>query len=433
MAVWVASTFRPINQRCLNYKHEHTRNSMPTVSVSRWLTQPCPYGVAGSSPSTADVSIWGMGLLEVQRVSKLALLRRLIENSTLARLVLNSVRTELLRRGSPSSLYNSSSLEVPALASGRQFGPRLRPNDVPRVVAYADFNNRFKHHSDECKEAIRATNSRRESRDIDEILAYKLHCRHKIPCKTADLIRANLPPMCIEGRAPLREAFGLERPKASTSTYRPLIQVHGSGEGSTSISVVEPKDPVLLVSISSLDIESSDDPTCIVRGVEIVGRSSGEIDVIRFRNFKKTTSAVDPSTMAALPAPDIPLVPSYSQLTRWWESIRVHPSPHPRENAKGRNSRRAHPRSLDRYQGRLEAQVLSYEIGRQVTVANSARDHDTSVAFVRAVMLPNDVVALFEETSNMMRSLLVMQHVQIKIMTDAFGIMYLSLSLFLCF
>ncbi|GFY91269.1 hypothetical protein Acr_07g0014650 [Actinidia rufa] len=40
------------------------RGSTPTVSVSRWLTQPCLYSVADSLPPTVIVSIWTWGLLE---------------------------------------------------------------------------------------------------------------------------------------------------------------------------------------------------------------------------------------------------------------------------------------------------------------------------------------------------------------------------------
>ena len=51
------------------------------------------------------------------------------------------------------------------------------------------------------------------------------------------------------------------------------------------------------------------------------------------------------------------------------------------------------------------------ELSMQVTEIDSTQDHDTSVALVRAIMFPNDVTALSEETSEMMRSLLVTQHV----------------------
>ncbi|GFZ15729.1 hypothetical protein Acr_25g0001380 [Actinidia rufa] len=52
------------------------------------------------------------------------------------------------------------------------------------------------------------------------------------------------------------------------------------------------------------------------------------------------------------------------------------------------------------------------ELGRQVTVVDSTQDHDTIVALAQAIMLPNDIAALSEEDNEMMRSLLVKQHVQ---------------------
>ncbi|GFZ19601.1 hypothetical protein Acr_28g0003060 [Actinidia rufa] len=50
------------------------------------------------------------------RVSKLALWRRLVETSALARPVLNGVRIELWHKGPPSSLCSGSSSRVPTLA-----------------------------------------------------------------------------------------------------------------------------------------------------------------------------------------------------------------------------------------------------------------------------------------------------------------------------
>ncbi|GFS40390.1 hypothetical protein Acr_00g0068260 [Actinidia rufa] len=77
-----------------------------------------------------------------------------------------------------------------------------------------------------------------------------------------------------------------------------------------------------------------------VRGVEIIGSSSVEVDIMRFKNLKKkTTPAVNPPVAVSLVS------------------------------------------------------------SRQVTAADSARDHDTSVALVRAVMLPT----LSKETSEIMR------------------------------
>ena len=58
-------------------------------------------------------------------------------------------------------------------------------------------------------------------------------------------------------------------------------------------------------------------------------------------------------------------------------------------------------------------EFFASELGKQVTVADSAQDHDTSVALARAVMLPNDVAALFEEDTKTIKILLVMLHVQV--------------------
>ncbi|GFS41177.1 hypothetical protein Acr_00g0072800 [Actinidia rufa] len=49
------------------------------------------------------------------------------------------------------------------------------------------------------------------------------------------------------------------------------------------------------------------------------------------------------------------------------------------------------------------------KLGKQVTEVNSTQNHDTSVDLRQAVMLPNDIPTLAEETSETIRSLLVMQ------------------------
>ncbi|PSS07752.1 Hyphal wall protein [Actinidia chinensis var. chinensis] len=120
------------------------------------------------------------------------------------------------------------------------------------------------------------------------------------------------------------------------------------------IPLVKLEDPTLPTSISSLDNEHSDNlarvPPQSMIEVEAVGLSSGKADIMRFRNLKKATPL-----RLLIPPPC-----------------------------------------------------------RQVTKDDSAQDHDTSVALGRAVMLPNDIIALTEETSETMISLLVMQHVQLR-------------------
>ncbi|PSS07215.1 UDP-N-acetylmuramate--L-alanine ligase [Actinidia chinensis var. chinensis] len=51
-------------------------------------------------------------------------------------------------------------------------------------------------------------------------------------------------------------------------------------------------------------------------------------------------------------------------------------------------------------------------VGLNSVEVNIIRDHDTNVALARAVMLPNDIAALSEEPSEIMRSLLVVQHIE---------------------
>ena len=65
-------------------------------------------------------------------------------------------------------------------------------------------------------------------------------------------------------------------------------------------------------------------------------------------------------------------------------------------------------------------EFFAFELGRQVMVVDSTKDHNTNVALARAIILPNDVAVLSEEDTKMMRSLLVMQDVQVSDMTSVF-------------
>ena len=49
-------------------------------------------------------------------------------------------------------------------------------------------------------------------------------------------------------------------------------------------------------------------------------------------------------------------------------------------------------------------------------MADSPKDHDTSLALAQAVMLPNDIADLVVEGSEKIRDLLVMQQVQVRIL-----------------
>ncbi|GFS36273.1 hypothetical protein Acr_00g0045040 [Actinidia rufa] len=112
-----------------------------------------------------------------------------------------------------------------------------------------EFNDNFKHYSEECKEAIQVTNNRQESRDVDALFLYKPHYPHKISHRTAKFVKASIPPLCIEGRAPQRDAFSPERPEAKLSTHLPSIQIPQYAID----PIVELTEAIMLVEPSSLE------------------------------------------------------------------------------------------------------------------------------------------------------------------------------------
>ena len=69
-------------------------------------------------------------------------------------------------------------------------------------VACADFNGKFKHRSEQCKEAIQAANNRQKSRDVAGLLAYELIYRHTIPRRTREVNSVSLPRAMLRGATP---------------------------------------------------------------------------------------------------------------------------------------------------------------------------------------------------------------------------------------
>ena len=66
-------------------------------------------------------------------------------------------------------------------------------------VACANFNDRFKRHFEQCKEAIQAANNREKSRDVADLLAYEPIYQYTILCTTTKVSKVNLPPLRIKG------------------------------------------------------------------------------------------------------------------------------------------------------------------------------------------------------------------------------------------
>ncbi|GFY84010.1 hypothetical protein Acr_03g0007840 [Actinidia rufa] len=252
-----------------------------------------------------------------------------------------------------------------------------------------NFNDQFKCQSEECRKAIHAVDNRRASRSVDDIFEYKSIYRHVILHKAEEPNRICLPPLCIEGRAPQRNAFSLKGFKAELNENIPSSRVQEWEEGVTSssssyvsldflnikeeevkedvnqlmlnkrrnpmIRVVEPGVPALPISILSSDNENSN--------------NLAYAPLIKTLGQKKTTSTANPPIVTAPPVSQYP-PPTTNPILA------------------------------------LAAAVMG------VTMANTAKDGNISLTLAQAVMLPKDVTNLAEESSDANRDLLVMQQVQ---------------------
>ncbi|GFY82979.1 hypothetical protein Acr_02g0012190 [Actinidia rufa] len=237
------------------------------------------------------------------------------------------------------------------------------------------FNNRFKRHSDRCKEAIRAANNKQDSRDIDVLLAYEPYYQHKI---------------CHSSPNPLDN----KEEESDDAASRLVLNKRQDRV----VSVVKPVDAALPISVSRSDDEHSDvlkvapaanpNPS-IATALHVPPKA---IDLVV--GLAKTIMGVSSS----------PLEASLSGKLKGKELLaRLPKKPQLKIGETGSIA------ATELWKSEFSA----FELGRQVTVADSIQDHDTSVALARAVMLPNDVATLSEEDNETMRSLLVMQHVQL--------------------
>ncbi|GFS34532.1 class I glutamine amidotransferase-like superfamily protein [Actinidia rufa] len=171
-------------------------------------------------------------------------------------------------------------------------GFRALRNSELGMTAF-EFNDRFKHRSEKCKEAIRAAN-KQKSRDVDvdALLLYEPHNRHKIPRRIAE----------FSGHASLD-------PVNSEEEEEVINQLVLNKRWGRAVFVVELEDPALPISILSSDNEHSDDlaraQSLSVGEVEDVGPSSIRADTMRFRNLKKKITptanpAIIPRSLEAL-------------------------------------------------------------------------------------------------------------------------------------
>ncbi|GFY98954.1 hypothetical protein Acr_13g0003550 [Actinidia rufa] len=236
----------------------------------------------------------------------------------------------------------------------------------------ADFNDRFKRRSGNCKKAIHTVNNKKA--------------------------QGSHPSLRIEERAPRCDVSISERSKAPPSANPPTIPAQAWEEHLTSSSST-------YVSPESSDSEEEGEKAP-AREVKIVhyfreahnsGTSSVDNKLVRFRTLgqqqKKTTLATNSPATATPPIRQVP-------------HLVVDPILELANTVMGRSRRRTertssalHPSSnADAELWKPEFAIV--ELDRQITVAISTKDHDTSLALARAIMLPKDITDLAEKSSD---------------------------------
>ncbi|GFS30002.1 hypothetical protein Acr_00g0009640 [Actinidia rufa] len=123
-------------------------------------------------------------------------------------------------------LENGSS-ELGTMVTGRSQGTMV-------VCLSVNFNEIFKHRSDDCKAAIQSVNNRKASRKVTDLLAYEPIYRHVIPHKVEELSRIRLPALRTEGQAPHCGEFNSEGSGTELNEEAPVARVRGYEEGITS-------------------------------------------------------------------------------------------------------------------------------------------------------------------------------------------------------
>ncbi|GFY91157.1 hypothetical protein Acr_07g0013530 [Actinidia rufa] len=241
-----------------------------------------------------------------------------------------------------------------------------------------------------CKEAIRTVNNRQSSMDISDLLDYEpIYC-HTISLKAGEVGRVSLPPYAS---------------KAELHGVTPLVW-KGNLNHTPPHSVGE-------VEIAPF------------RETSYSSGSSSEPDAMRFSSLRKRTAPS--SDLPSMTAPPISQVSEQAidPIVSLAEAIMGVDSDSSKapfsDKRKGKEFTKDTSMRTKRRTGKtssgasIELWKLEFsacELNRQVMVADSSKDYDTSMALAHAVLLPTDVASLNEESSEAFRDLLVMQQVQ---------------------
>ncbi|GFY98933.1 hypothetical protein Acr_13g0003340 [Actinidia rufa] len=244
--------------------------------------------------------------------------------------------------------------------------------------------------------------------------------RHVIPHKAEDDIKISHPSLRIEERAPRCDVSISKRSKAPPSANPPTILAQAWEEHLTSSSST-------YVSPESSDSEEEGEkakkntPT-ILPTIPCSPREKLKI-VHYFREAHEFGQELGGQQIATPPIRQIPhlVVDPILELANTVMGFVRAPRSIPPANERGKKLRRAHPGGPG---GGLKGQARPYihhqnadaelwkpefaivELDRQITVAISTKDHDTSLALARAIMLPKDITDLAEKSSDAIRDLM---------------------------
>ncbi|GFY90859.1 hypothetical protein Acr_07g0010550 [Actinidia rufa] len=252
------------------------------------------------------------------------------------------------------------------------------------------FNDKFKRQFKQCKKVVQAVNNRQASREVTDLLVYKSIYQHTIPHKSDELGRISLSTLHIKGRALQHETFSLERSGAKLHSHLPLpvfkvgkrasLQARRATLLWIPLTAKRMKEKKLLGSLCSprqpsASASCSSNPSnggCGDGGWSefLEGSDSSK------RKGKETTAGPSKRSKRRTRETSLTLHPSSSANAKLWKP---------------------------------EFSIV--DLGKEVTVADFAKDCDTILALAWAIMLPKDVADLEDDGFDTIKDLLVMQQV----------------------
>ncbi|GFS37723.1 hypothetical protein Acr_00g0053650 [Actinidia rufa] len=290
------------------------------------------------------------------------------------------------------------------------------PFSVPRHWGYIPigFNRRFWRRSDQCSTAISAVNNCGRSRKVSDLLGYIPLYRYTISLRAARQGRPVLPPLQIRGPGSRRRSSLFDEVsdlfEGTSAELRRLLEEaegesSGSSESSSSswdidlgdealneeaevkdgkevdqIPAAAPLVPAPLVLVPEpINLPSSDSDIAIVKPRKIVEHSYSHSD----------SSSAGSQLNAEIMAPKSIALSLMGGKRKEKQPAEGTSRP---KRGKGAGSAAGTPELW-------APQFAAIELGKQVTYADTSKDHETCVALGNAVMLPQDVADHAAETT----------------------------------